>query len=200
MRRSLALGCLAAIAAADFTMHRRRPRWILIGLFDHPAHLATAGLLVLNAPPRPRRWTIAFLVGALLPDLDHLPLALRPEHPSPDDPRPVSHCLLAVAPVAALAGVTQSERLHGLAGGMAAHFLRDLGVGTGVPLLWPASARSLRVPYAVYVAGCMLLAGRAFLGGLRLPLGGRELDNAPRQLGSGLRLERRQRGRGRRGT
>jgi hypothetical protein len=158
----LALGCLAIIAAADYTLHRHRPSWIVVGLFDHPAHLATAGLLALNAPPRPRRWTAGFLVGALLPDLDHVQLALRRRRrPSPDDPRPVSHCLLAVAPVATLAGVTQSERLQGVAAGMVAHFVRDLGVGTGVPLLWPATRRSLRAPYALYAAGCVLAAARA---------------------------------------
>jgi membrane-bound metal-dependent hydrolase YbcI (DUF457 family) len=161
MRRALALGCLATIAAADYTLHRRRPPWILIGLFDHPAHVATAGLLALNAPGRRRRWAIGFLVGSLLPDLDHVPLALRSNRPSADDPRPTSHCLLAVAPVAALAAATQSERLHGAATGMVAHFLRDLGVGTGVPLLWPATRRSLRVPYAAYAAVCVVAAARA---------------------------------------
>lgn len=162
MRRALAGGCLATVAIADYMIHRRRPRWILLGVFDHPAHLATAGLIALNAPRRSRKWTLGFSVGALLPDVDHVPLALRGSHPSPDDPRPVSHCLLAVAPVATLAAFTQSERLSGAATGMLAHFTRDLGVGTGVPLLWPASGRSLRVPYAVYAAGCLLLAGRAY--------------------------------------
>jgi hypothetical protein len=99
MRRALAaLGCLATIGAADYVLHRRKPRWILVGLFDHPAHVATAGLLA----------------------------------------------------------------LHGAASGMAAHYARDLGVGSGVPLLWPATTRSVRVPYAVYAAACIALAGRAF--------------------------------------
>lgn len=166
-RGALALACLATIAAADYVLHRRKPRWIVLGLFDHPAHVATAGLVLLNAPPRPRRWMLAFLVGSLLPDLDHVPLALNEQHPSPDDPRPVSHCLLAVAPVAALAGLTQSERLHGTASGMLAHFARDLGVGSGVPLLWPATRHSVRVPYIAYLAACLLLAGRAFTGVVR---------------------------------
>jgi membrane-bound metal-dependent hydrolase YbcI (DUF457 family) len=160
MRRALALGCLATIAGADYVLYRRKPRWILVGLFDHPAHLATAGLFVLNAPLRPRRWKVAFLIGSVLPDLDHVPLALSTQHPSTDDPRPLTHCLLAVAPVAALAGLTQSERLHGAAAGMAAHFLRDLGVGTGVPLLWPATRRSVGMPYAAYAVACALAAGR----------------------------------------
>ena len=160
MRRALALGCLATVAFGDYVIHRRRPRWILLGVFDHPAHLGTAGLIALNGPHRSRKWTLGFVAGALLPDVDHVPLALRARERSADDPRPVSHCLLAVVPVAALAGVTQSERLHGLAAGMAAHFLRDLGVGTGVPLLWPATRRSVRIPYAAYAAACALAAGR----------------------------------------
>ncbi len=39
-------------------------------MFDHPAHVATAMLLQPKADP-------AYLVGSLLPDLDHIPLALR---------------------------------------------------------------------------------------------------------------------------
>jgi membrane-bound metal-dependent hydrolase YbcI (DUF457 family) len=163
MRRVLAAGCLATIAAADYVLHRRKPPWIALGVFDHPAHVATAGLVVLNSPPRPRRWAVAFLVGSLLPDLDHVPLALREQPPKADDPRPVTHCLLAVAPVAALAGLTQSERLSGASAGMLVHFARDLGVGSGVPLLWPGTRRSLKVPYAVYAAGCIALAARALV-------------------------------------
>lgn len=162
MRRALALGSLATIGAADYVLRRHKPRWILVGLFDHPAHVATAGLLALNVRNRPSRWTAGFLVGSLLPDLDHLPLLLREQLPTTDDPRPVTHCLLAIAPVAAAAGLTQSERLHGAATGMAAHLARDLGVGSGVPLLWPATGKSLRVPYAVYAVVCAALAGRAF--------------------------------------
>jgi membrane-bound metal-dependent hydrolase YbcI (DUF457 family) len=159
MRKAIALGCLATVAAADYVLHRRKPPWLLIGVFDHPAHVATAALVVLNAQGRPPRWTAAFLVGSLLPDLDHVPLVLREQHPTADDPRPVTHCLLAVAPLAAAAGATQSERLHGAACGMVAHYARDLGVGSGVPLLWPATNRSLRVPYGVYAGGCVALAG-----------------------------------------
>jgi hypothetical protein len=148
LRRRTALGCLATIALADYVIQRRKPRWIVAGLFDHPAHIATAMLI------HPRG-DAAYLAGSLLPDLDHVPLALRRAHPSLDDPRPVSHCLLAVAPVAAVN--------RAVAAGMLAHFARDLGVGTGVPLLWPASRRSIRVPHSLYAAGCLLLAGRATL-------------------------------------
>ena len=136
MRRQLtALGCVATIAVADYVIQRRRPRWIVAGMFDEPAHVATALLLR-------RKPSAAYLAGSLLPDLDHIPLALRLVHPDPDDPRPVTHCLLSVAPVA----LTSPEA----AKGMLAHFVRDLGVGTGVPLLWPFSGRPVRVPYAAY--------------------------------------------------
>ena len=160
-RKALALGALATVAAADLTLRRRKPPWIVVGLFDHPAHLATGALVALNVRGRPKRWRQACLVGSLIADVDHIPLALRPELPTTDDPRPVSHCLLAVAPVAAAAGLTQSERLHGLATGMLAHYLRDVGVGSGVPLLWPLTSRSVKVPYAVYLAACLALAARS---------------------------------------
>jgi hypothetical protein len=152
VRRIAALGCLAWIAIADYVIRRRTPRWIVVGMFDHPAHVATAALIFLNLPPRSPAWTRGYFAGSLLPDLDHVPLALRPVHPSPGDPRPLSHCLLAVVPLAA---VNRS-----VAAGMLAHFARDLGVGTGVPLLWPATARSLRLPYPAYLAVCVLLARR----------------------------------------
>jgi hypothetical protein len=139
--RLAALGCLATIGVADYVIHRRRPPWIVQGLFDHPAHVATAMLLRKDWPP-------AYLAGSLLPDLDHVPLALRVVHPDPGDPRPLTHCLLTVPPVAALN--------REAAKGMLAHFVRDLGVGTGVPLLWPLTRRRLRVPYVAYAV--LLLA------------------------------------------
>jgi inner membrane protein len=130
-----ALAALATIAVADYVIHRRNPRWIVAGMFDEPAHVATALLLRRNPTP-------AYLAGSLLPDLDHVPLALRPVHPDMDDPRPVTHCLLTVIPVAMI------HRDAAL--GMLAHFTRDLGVGTGVPLLWPLTRRPVKLPYAAY--------------------------------------------------
>jgi hypothetical protein len=144
--RRAALASLATIALADCVIRRRNLPWLVVGMFDHPAHVATAVLL------RPR-WDIAYLVGSLLPDLDHVPLALRPVHPAPNDPRPMTHCLLAVVPVAAVS--------RSAAAGMLAHFARDLGVGTGVPLLWPLTRRSFGVPYSVYALACALLVRRS---------------------------------------
>ena len=65
------------IAAADFTLRRRKPPWLVVGLFDHPAHLATAALIALGAPARPRAGGVGSWPGRCSPDVDHIPLALR---------------------------------------------------------------------------------------------------------------------------
>ena len=119
--------------------------------------------MLLNAPAQPAGRAVAFMAGSLLPDLDHVPLLVTRPLPSVDDPRPVTHCLLAVAPVAAAAAVTRSATASALAAGMLAHFARDLAVGTGAPLLWPATGRSFGIPYKAYAAACALLAIRAVL-------------------------------------
>lgn len=129
----LRLVCLATIAAADYVLLRRNPPWLVIGLLDEPAHLATAVVLA-------RRWNTAFLAGSVLPDLDHIPLVLK--HPEPGDPRPNTHSLLVVAAAAALSPA--------LAAGMAAHLMRDLASGPGVPLFWPFREEHVKVPYAAY--------------------------------------------------
>ena len=164
MKTVAALGCLATVLGADWVIRHRRPRWIVSGLFDEPAHVATAGLVLLNLPGRSGRWTGSFLVGSVLPDLDHVPLALSRLHPDIDDPRPVTHCLLALAPLglaaAATSGPAREAALGAAAGGLA-HFARDLAVGTGVALLQPLDGRALRMPYPAYAAGLVALAAGA---------------------------------------
>jgi inner membrane protein len=163
-RRTIALASLAVVAAADWTIHKKRPRWILVGLLDEPAHLATAALVLVNLPPRSPRWSKGFLAGGLLPDLDHLPLALSRVHPDIDDPRPVTHCLLALAPPALIGAAARGparDYALGVAAGGLAHFARDLAVGTGVTLLRPLDRHSFRVPYPLYAGTLAALALRA---------------------------------------
>jgi len=137
-----ALQCLAVIAVADYVILRHPPRWHAIVLFDHPAHLATAVLLGGTDP--------VYLAGSLLPDVDHLPTALR--NPKVGDPRPRTHSLLVVAAAALV-----SRRL---AAGAAAHFARDLAVDPGVPLVWPLSHGTARIPYALYAAAVIAASVR----------------------------------------
>ena len=46
-----ALACLAVVATADLVLSRKRPPWLLVGVFDEPAHLATAGVVLANLRP-----------------------------------------------------------------------------------------------------------------------------------------------------
>jgi inner membrane protein len=167
IRPAVAFACLATVAVADWTIRRRRPRWIVVGLLDEPAHLATAALVLLNLSPRSTEWAAGFMVGGALPDLDHVPLALSRIHPSIDDPRPVTHCLLAAAPLLILAAAGRDGPMRDAAAGAAAgtltHFARDLAVGTGVALFQPLTGRLFKLPYSFYIGGLAALAARASL-------------------------------------
>jgi inner membrane protein len=167
IRPAVALACLATVAAADWTIRTRRPRWIVVGLLDEPAHLATAGLVLLNLTPRSPEWAAGFMAGGALPDLDHVPLALSRIHPDVDEPRPVTHCLLAVSPLAAAATLVGAgptrDALAGAAVGTLAHFARDLAVGTGVALFQPLVRRNLKLPYPLYAAALTALTLRVLL-------------------------------------
>ncbi len=165
----LAAGAAAVAAGADWVIHFRTPRWILIGVFDHPAHLATAGLIALNLPPRSRAWHAGFMAGALLPDVDHVPLALAPRHPGAGDPRPATHSAAAAIPLFALARASGADGLSGLAWGTLAHLARDIATGTGVPLLSPLSRRLHKVPYGVYAGGLAVLTLTAVRGNTDKP-------------------------------
>jgi inner membrane protein len=165
IRPAVALACLATVAAADWTIRRRRPRWIVVGLLDEPAHLATAGLVLVNLSPRSPEWAAGFMAGGVLPDLDHIPLALSRIHPGVDDPRPMTHSLLAVVPLFAAARLAPAglarDSLEGAAAGAIAHFARDLAVGTGVALFQPLSGRHFKVPYPLYLTALAALAAIA---------------------------------------
>jgi inner membrane protein len=160
-----AFACLAVVAAADLVLSRKRPPWLLVGVFDEPAHLATAGVFLANFKPPSSEWAAGFIAGAALPDLDHVPLALSRVHPSVDDPRPVTHCLLAAAPLFAAAQLQppgpRRDALAGAATGTLAHFARDLAVGTGVALLQPLTGRNFKLPYPLYAGALVALAARS---------------------------------------
>ena len=160
MRGKLAAAAALVVAGADWVIHYRSPRWILIALFDHPAHLATNALMALNLRGRSVRWNAGFMAGSLLPDVDHIPLALG-EHPTPGTRRPPTHCLAAVAPLFVLARATGSEAVDGAAWGTLAHLARDVSVYPGAPLLRPLHDEDLLVPYAVYALALAGLAGMA---------------------------------------
>jgi len=150
---------------------------VAYGLIDEPAHLATCvvALLALSAVLASRPSTV-FLASAVVAsvaiDLDHVPSYLGWDGLTGALPRPYSHSLLLMV-LLLLAGRAAGGRarpiLLGAACGVAAHLLRDLATGPGVPLLWPVRAAAVTIPYPAYLAALALAALSA--AAQRLPVG-----------------------------
>ena len=146
---------LLAVVALD-AVQRSGPWPVpVVGLLDEPAHLLTAYLALACTGPA-RRWWGWVLAGAVLIDLDNLPLYLGAEGiTGADGGRPVTHSLLTVG-VLALVGLVLRPAL-GLALGVALHLCRDLATGPGVPLLWPVADGNVQVPYPAYLLALAVL-------------------------------------------
>jgi membrane-bound metal-dependent hydrolase YbcI (DUF457 family) len=140
------------VAAPPFTAPRLRE-----AILDESAHTLTAlllfkaaglggGLLALPLLP--------VLAGAVLIDLDHVPMELGQNTITRGTNRPYSHSLLIVGGllmVAGLAGARFRRIVLAFAFGVGAHLLRDLATG-GVPLFWPWLARRESIAYGLYLA------------------------------------------------
>jgi inner membrane protein len=166
-----ALGALAAVVVLDLALAARSWSVPVEAVLDEPAHLVTAWLLLTAAGVRSRQVVVWALAGAVLIDLDHLPLYAG-FAVTAGGGRPVSHSVTAVLVLLVAAGVwrAQRTRLAALALGVVLHLVRDLGSGPGVPVLWPWLSDSLRVPYVVYlavlVAAAAVVAVRAWRNGV----------------------------------
>jgi inner membrane protein len=138
-----------------------------IGVFDEPAHLATAGLLLLALVALSRRgvpapFLAAALVASVALDLDHVPQYLGWNELTEVTPRPYTHSL--VTPIVLLLVAVATDRFArqvalGAAFGVGAHLFRDLATASGVALVWPASNLGVRIPYLLYAAGMLSVAG-----------------------------------------
>jgi inner membrane protein len=156
------VAALGGIGAVDTALVREWPVPVTAAL-DWPAHLLTSAL-VLSALPRrphlePALWALA---GSVAIDIDHVPLYLGKTPVSGPGGRPASHSLttpVVLATAALLARGRLRTRLGGLAAGTLLHFVRDLGTGPGVPLLWPLRGASVRIPYAAHLAVLAAAAG-----------------------------------------
>lgn len=153
---------LAALVALDGALAARPWPTVVEGLLDEPAHLLTAGLLLQAFAPRMERPFLAgALCGAVLIDLDHIPLYLWPDHVTPGGGRPVTHSLatvLSLLAVALLASGRPRAVLAGGAGGVTLHLLRDLASEPGVPLVWPVTSSGVQLPYRVLLAVLVVAA------------------------------------------
>jgi membrane-bound metal-dependent hydrolase YbcI (DUF457 family) len=134
---------------------------------DLPAHAAVCGvaLLALASTKRvglSRSFVIAALIASVAIDLDHVPGYLGSQLLGGNLPRPDTHGMLPIVVLAGIGAVIPRGRLRpialGIAFGLAAHLVRDLATGPGVPLAWPLSGRSATIPYAVFAGGLVLAA------------------------------------------
>jgi len=132
--------------------------WPVAGtaLLDEPAHLLTAALLLAAVLPGRARALVPWaLLGSVLIDLDHVPLYLWGALTVDGFGRPVTHSAATVL-VLVIAGAAARSRARtafwGLALGVVAHLVRDLGTGPGVPLAWPLDRHAALLPYGAYLA------------------------------------------------
>lgn len=164
-------GALLALCvfATDWLAGWHSTSFLVRGLLDEPAHLATA-LIMLGALIRVRgvapdqRFGAAMLACSVLIDVDHLPAEFGFRGLTNGTPRPYSHALLTVialtlAWTAARFIALRSARrrpaaaeliLAGAAWGVAAHFVRDIATAP-LSFWWPVTDKAVEVPYWWYM-------------------------------------------------
>jgi inner membrane protein len=170
----------AGIGIADILLQLNFLQWPLGAVLDEPAHLATAVLLLAVLARRPLRAAMmcGVVLGSVLIDADHIPIALAFRPLVAATGRPYTHGLLTVVVVLVLSRCFRGDwraLVAGISLGIALHLVRDMATG-GVPLLWPLYWHSMEWPYPVYGAlilavAWMLQTGRA---GVRVMDGDRD--------------------------
>jgi inner membrane protein len=153
---------LCCIGLLDLLGSLVRMPVLVEGVRDEIAHALTAALFLAVAPRVAERFVAWVLVGAVVIDLDHIPLFVWGVG-SAGYGRPVTHSLGTILVLLAVAGLYRRWRtpLLALALGVLLHFLRDIATGPGLPLVWPISADNFLVPYLPYVAVLIAVTGVA---------------------------------------
>jgi inner membrane protein len=147
------IAALAAVLALDAVVDENWPL-ILLGPFDEIGHLATAWvLLVALLPDRCRPLMPWALLGAVVIDVDHIPLYVWDVGTADPEGRPITHSLTVVLVLLAFSRLPGRLRtpLSGLALGVLLHLVRDVVTGPGVPLFWPVTGTSVLASYSLYV-------------------------------------------------
>ena len=138
----------------------------LVGAFDEIGHLATAWVLLVALLPDTYRSLVPWaLLGAVLIDVDHIPLYLWDVAATHPEGRPITHSLTFVLVLLALSRLHGRLRtpLSGLALGVVLHLVRDVVTGPGAPLFWPITGTTVLAPYSLYVGLLCLAAAWAVL-------------------------------------
>ena len=174
------VAALAVILLLDVVLAARDWPVPVLGALDEPAHLLTAWLVLAAASARTTALRLLpwVLAGAVLLDLDHVPLFLGLDVTATQSGRPVTHSLTTVGVLLAASAAVRPWRtaLAGLALGAATQLLRDLSTGPGVPLVWPALWADVRLPYLPYLLALLALAVAATARRLSAGAGGEAAD------------------------
>jgi inner membrane protein len=155
---------LAGVLLLDLVRTARDWPLPVLGVLDEPAHLLTAWLVLATFSARTTALRLLpwVLAGAVLLDLDHVPVFLGLDVSATPSGRPVTHSLVTVAALLVAAVAVRRWRLPltGLAVGTATQLLRDLCTGPGVPLFWPlgADVRLDYLPYALVLTALTVAA------------------------------------------
>jgi inner membrane protein len=148
---------IVIILVIDAWLGAGQRSFLEMALTDETAHLLTA-IILLAALLRvlPPEAMAGVLTGVVLIDLDHLPILIGSDLLMRQTNRPLTHSLLVAVAVAAVALALPARWRWfalGVAGGIVAHFWRDMASSTaGVPLLWPWQSTGFLLPYEVYLA------------------------------------------------
>jgi inner membrane protein len=156
---------LAVVACMDALIKVVSPPFLGLAALDEPAHLATAGLVLLMLGSRNPRFVLATLIATVAIDLDHLPAALGANFLTAGTPRPYTHSLVGIAAISLIVlAVFRRRDLFGAAAlGLCIHLVRDLATGSGVALLWPFGEQGLHGPYPIYFSA-LVIVGLAGIG------------------------------------
>jgi hypothetical protein len=134
---------------------------VLHGLADETAHALFAWICIVTA----RSAGVAIsapeaILGALMIDLDHVPLLLHLAQPPDGSTRPFSHSLSSVAVLLGITVIDVRRRQFwgSVALGVGSHLFRDLARGH-VLLWWPLSSHPVGISYESYalVTGTLIL-------------------------------------------
>jgi len=159
------IAALTTVLVLDAVVVRSWPLLVL-GLLDEIGHLATAWvLLVALLPDRCRPLVPWALLGAVIIDVDHIPLYVWDVGTADPAGRPVTHSLIVVLVLLVLSRRPGRLRtpLSGLALGVLLHLVRDIVTGPGASLFWPVTGTSVLAPYSLYVGLLCLAAALAAL-------------------------------------
>jgi membrane-bound metal-dependent hydrolase YbcI (DUF457 family) len=148
----------AFIFAADALLEAMSLSVALRALLDELSHVGTVYIVLVRLRLCPSRSFVqGAMLGATLIDLDHVPMAMRRRGDLTGQPRPRLHSLLPLLAIGAYSRWLAERRgctFRGAAFGFVTHLMRDMATG-GVPLFWPLSARTVRMPYRIYAAALL---------------------------------------------